>query len=94
MGVAPQTLGTLCTLHFKRSPPPSNPNSTTAYMILIAKNPCLNLGINNIDACPGGTVDPVWNIEWDFTIVGSQDVQTCPRIDGIQTFGKLQRLLS
>ena len=51
-------------------------------------------GLNNINACSGEAVDPVWNIQWDFTIVGSQDVQTCPRIDGIQTFGKLWRHLS
>ena len=43
--------------------------------------------IGEEDACPGMATDPTWGIEWDTTIAGSRDVQPCPRIDRIQTFG-------
>lgn len=43
--------------------------------------------VADVTACPGGDQDTAWQIEWDFTIAGSQDIQPCPQTQGIQTFG-------
>jgi hypothetical protein len=41
----------------------------------------------NQNACPGGNQDPLWSIEWDFTVADSRDIKPCPQTQGIQTFG-------